>query len=83
MAFVIITCLTATDATARKSDRIIWQIGEKDGSAEGFALSPDGFKDFIEHDFGFEDKFFLLGWSDPAKDFPYVLPGPLHPCGYT
>ena len=83
LAFVIITCLTATDATARKSDKVIWQIGEKDGSAKGFALSPDGFKDFIEHDFGFEDKFFLLGWSDPAKDFPYVLPGPADTWGGT
>lgn len=82
-ALVIIACLTSIDATARKSDRIIWQIGEKDGSPEGFALSPDGFKDFIEHDFGFEDKFFLLGWSDPAKDFPYVLPGPADTWGGT
>ena len=82
-AFVLIACLTSLDATARKSNKIIWQIGEKDGSSEGFALSPDGFKDFIEHDFGFEDKFFLLGWSDPAKDFPYVLPGPADTWGGT
>ncbi|MBR7003569.1 MAG: GH92 family glycosyl hydrolase [Bacteroidales bacterium] len=82
-AFVIIACLTSIDATARKSDKVIWQIGEKDGSAEGFALSPDGFKDFIEHDFGYEDKFFLIGWSDPAKDFPYVLPGPADTWGGT
>ena len=36
-ALVIIACLTSIDATARKSDKIIWQIGEKDGSPEGFA----------------------------------------------
>ena len=80
---IIIACLTSFDAAARQSDKIIWQIGEKDGSPEGFALSPDGYKDFIEHDFGYEDKFFLVGWSDPAKNFPYVLPGPADTWGGT
>lgn len=53
----------------------LWQIGTKDGSSNEFALAPAGYKDFLEKDFGWEDKFFLVGHSDPAKDFPYVLPG--------
>lgn len=55
---------------------VIWQIGEKDGSPNGMALAPKGFNAFVEQDFGFEDRFFLVGSSDPAKDWPYVLPGP-------
>lgn len=83
LAFVIIACLSTVSATARQSGKTIWRIGEKDGSPEGFALSPDGYKDFIERDFGYEDKFFAVGWSDPAKDFPYVLPGPADTWGGT
>ena len=54
----------------------IWRIGESDNSTQGFALAPAGYEDFIRADFGFEDRFFLIGISDPGRDFPYVLPGP-------
>lgn len=83
LALIIIACLSTVSAPARQSVKTIWRIGEKDGSPEGFALSPDGYKDFIERDFGYEDKFFAVGWSDPAKDFPYVLPGPADTWGGT
>ncbi len=54
----------------------IWEIGNKDGTASGMALAPDQYEKFIEQDFGFEDRFFLIGHSDPATDWPYILPGP-------
>lgn len=61
--------------TAAASDATIWTVGEPDGRPAGFALAPDGFRDFLARDFGYEDKFYLVGHSDPATDFPYVLPG--------
>ena len=70
-------------ATAKEKQDTLWRIGVADHSADEFALAPDGFKKFIEHDFGFEDKFFLVGHSSEKKDFPYVLPGPADTWGGT
>lgn len=61
----------------------IWSIGQPDGSAAEFALAPDGYRQFLAKDFGYEDKYFLVGLSDPAADFPYVLPGPTDTWGGT
>lgn len=56
--------------------KTIWKIGEKNESTSEFALSPNKYKDFLANDFGWEDKFYIIGLSSPQKDFPYVLPGP-------
>ena len=56
-------------------NKIIWQIGENDNSAAEFALAPNDYGRFIEKDFGWEDKYFLIGTSDPKTDWPYVIPG--------
>ena len=48
----------------------IWQIGKPDGSPNEFALAPDNFKDFVHKDFGFEDKFYLVSYSDTKKTSP-------------
>ena len=61
-------CATATN--------VVWQIGQADHSAADLALGPSGYKQFLAHDFGYEDRYFLVGTSVPARDFPYVLPGP-------
>ena len=63
--------------------KMIWSIGEKDGSANEFALAPDGFEDFKYQDFGFEDKFFVVGFHDVKEEIPYVLPGPVDTWGGT
>lgn len=52
-------------------------------SPTGSPLAPDGFRDFLARDFGYEDKFYLVGHSDPSTDFPYVLPGPADTWGGT
>ncbi len=54
----------------------VWSIGLSDNLAQGMALYPDHYKDYIKNDFGFEDRFFLIGFHDATKNFPYVLPGP-------
>jgi predicted alpha-1,2-mannosidase len=56
-------------------DQVIWQIGEDNNSGAEFALSPDAYSRYIEKDFGWEDKYFLVGKSDPQVDWPYIIPG--------
>lgn len=59
----------------------IWQLGNSDGSSSEFALSPNGYKKFLEHDFGYEDNAFIIGQSSLKRDLPYVLPGPANEWG--
>ena len=59
-----------------KCRNIIWKIGKADNSASELALGPSSYKDFLAKDFGYEDRYFLIGNSKEDKDFPYVLPGP-------
>lgn len=63
--------------------KTVWQIGEKNHSASELALSPDKYKEFLANDFGWEDRFNIIGLSSPQKDFPYVLPGPADHWGGT
>lgn len=56
-------------------NKTIWRIGVNDNSAAEFALSPNDYGRFIEKDFGWEDKYFLIGTSNPKTDWPYVIPG--------
>ncbi|MBT31435.1 MAG: hypothetical protein CMO01_17405 [Thalassobius sp.] len=63
--------------------KIIWEIGKKDNSAAEFALAPDGFESFVENDFGWEDRFYLIGNSTAKSNWPYVIPGPSDTWGGT
>ena len=62
---------------------VVWEIGASDNSGHGMALYPDTYKDFVEMDFGFEDKFFLIGHHKGLKDWPFILPGPKDTWGGT
>ena len=55
---------------------MVWQIGAADNSGAELALGPSEYKSFLAHDFGYEDRYFLIGTSVDKTDFPYVLPGP-------
>ncbi len=70
-------------AFSQQQQTTIWSIGKADHSSSGFALAPNGFKNFVGHDFGYEDKYFLIGYSKEKKDFPYVIPGPADTWGGT
>lgn len=61
----------------------IWKIGEADNSPSGMALAPNQFSRFVEDDFGYEDRFFLIGHSNPQTEWPYILPGPANGWGGT
>ncbi len=56
-------------------NKIIWQIGQNDNKGDEFALAPNDYSRFIEKDFGWEDKFFLIGYSNGKTDWPYIIPG--------
>ncbi len=68
---------------AEPTQESFWSIGTADSSASEFALAPSGYKDFLANDFGYEDRYFLVGHSDLKTDFPYVLPGPKDQWGGT
>ena len=63
--------------------KVIWEIGASDNQSTGLALAPADYKRFLEFDFGWEDRYYLVGHSKPEKDFPYVLPGPKDSWGGT
>jgi predicted alpha-1,2-mannosidase len=71
--FVFATMLFCFACTPES--KTIWQIGVNDNSGEEFALSDNEYERFIEKDFGWEDKYFLIGTSDAKTDWPYILPG--------
>ncbi|MBC7350958.1 MAG: hypothetical protein H5U08_01260, partial [Thermogutta sp.] len=60
-------CFASDGSDART---VLWQIGQKDGKTQGFALAPDRFSQYRE------DPIYLVGVSEAAKDWPYVQPGP-------
>ncbi|MFV0396533.1 MAG: polysaccharide lyase family protein, partial [Bacteroidales bacterium] len=66
-----------------KSGELIWNIGEADSLTNGLALAPGDYKEFLANDFGYEDRYFLIGRDDASKSFPYVLPGPADEWGGT
>ena len=71
LTFMAVGSLSALHATD-----VIWQIGSSDNSATELALGPSNYKKFLSRDFGYEDRYFLIGNSKENQDFAYVLPGP-------
>jgi predicted alpha-1,2-mannosidase len=61
----------------------LWKIGENDNNASDMALAPEQYTDFLQRDFGWEDRFFLVGFSETKNDWPYILPGPRDDWGGT
>ena len=61
----------------------IFTIGASDNRPDGFALASDSYHNFLENDFGWEDKFFLVNHSKADTNWPYVLPGPADSWGGT
>ncbi|HNY78167.1 MAG: polysaccharide lyase family protein [Sedimentisphaerales bacterium] len=53
-----------------ESSSVLWEIGKPDDDNAEFALAPDGYAQFED------DAFFVVGASEPKKDWPYVQPGP-------
>lgn len=64
-------------------DKTIWQIGKSDNTSSEFALAKGEYQKFLEHDFGWEDRYYVIGYSTEKKDFPFVLPGAIDYWGGT
>jgi len=64
---------SAAPVAAQTATKLLWEIGFANESSAEFALAPNRFGDFRE------DGLYVVGWSDPAKDWPYVHPGPIDP----
>ena len=50
---------------------LLWQIGKPDNDNREFALAPNRYNEFRD------DGFFVVGKSEPQRDWPYVHPGPV------
>jgi hypothetical protein len=55
---------------AAGESKLLWEIGKADNDTREFALAPGGYAKFKD------DGFFVVGQSDPKRDWPYVQPGP-------
>lgn len=79
-ALLYIMLLSCTPA---KEGLVIWSVGKPDNSAVELALGPKGYEQYLAHDFGYEDRYFLIGQSIDSVSFPYVIPGPADQWGGT
>ena len=66
----LVAAWPAPPAQAEEQAPLLWQLGKPDGSGAEFALAPAAYRDFKE------DGFFIVGQSDPRRDWPYIHPGP-------
>ena len=67
--------LFAYSSVLFSQNKVLFEIGQQNGSASEFALYPNHYDSFLAG-FGGE-KFYHVGFSTPDKHWPYVLPGPL------
>ena len=82
-AILLMLLLLTIGGYSNPKPDVIWQIGSEDRSAAEFALAPDQYAMFLDNDFGWEDRYYLVGKSNPKEHFPYLLPGPADRWGGT
>ena len=80
---ILTVLLVFTAMFSSAQTKVVWEIGSSDNQSAGMALAPSEYKKFLEHDFGWEDRFYVVGYSNPEKDWSYVLPGPKDSWGGT
>ena len=72
LTFAVLLVLTVVPAAQDPppAQIILFEIGRLDRDAREFALAPASYRDYSF------DGAFVAGVSDPARDWPYVQPGP-------
>ncbi|WP_285057456.1 GH92 family glycosyl hydrolase [Pedobacter ginsengisoli] len=80
---ILTLCLLCFAGLLANAQKTIWKIGNEDDKADGMALAPSGYQHFLEQDFGWEDKFYLVGVSEADQNWSYILPGPKDGWGGT
>lgn len=83
MRSVLLVCGILYSCLVNAGIKTLWNIGVKNNSSAEFALAPDKYNEFLANDFGYEDRYFLVGYSQESESFPYVLPGPRDVWGGT
>ena len=81
-SFTLLFLAISLNCLAQESNTV-WEIGKKDNLPNEFALAPDQYNNFLEQNFGFEDRYFLINYSNEKESFPYILPGPVDTWGGT
>ena len=80
---LLLSSVPITGLIAYGQQAEVWAIGEQDNEAKDMALYPNKYEDFLGHDFGYEDRYYMIGKSESTTDFPFVLPGPDNAWGGT
>ncbi|MCY2988487.1 MAG: polysaccharide lyase family protein [Planctomycetota bacterium] len=62
-------------SAATAAEQIVWQIGKPDGDYAEFATAGN-YRGYAAK-FGAKPPVFEVGRSDPAKDWPFIQPGPV------
>lgn len=83
LIYVACCLCVAMMCQASTANKVVWGIGKANNSASDLALGPNKYMQFLANDFGYEDRYFLIGRDDAKKTFPYVIPGPKDTWGGT
>ena len=67
--------MVLVSSAANGAEQVVWQIGKSDHSYAEFAIAGK-FPEFAAR-FKAKPIVFEVGRSDPARDWPYIQPGPL------
>jgi len=71
LVLFFISSMAKAAGQANNSEGILlWQIGKADNDTGEYLLGRGGYENFDR------DGFFVVGQSNPAKDWPYTQPGP-------
>jgi len=70
---LLLVSLWAAGGTPAAEAKLLWQIGKPDNNDAEFALAPSQYAKYTD------DPLFVVGLSDPRRDWPYVHPGPGDP----
>ncbi len=71
---VLVLATVLVSSAARGAEQTVWQIGKSDHSYAEFAIAGH-FNEFNAR-FGGKPIVFEVGRSDPARDWPFIQPGP-------
>ena len=67
---MILSIFTIAVSCTANDSKILWQIGSVDDNTQDLAFKPQNYAGFKQIGF------FVVGHSDPGKDWPYLHPGP-------
>lgn len=68
-------CVLSLNTISFAAPSLLWQIGQRDNNYSEFALARDYGK--FQSAFGARPVIFEVGKSDPARDWPFIHPGPV------